>query len=209
LARDIYDKTDPFDQDRLITEAYWDFLPTSPTKMTLFILYEKRIRLYQGEITLLKEIKANGDLWDYKWSKDPSDVIAANFHAPFILYSVGDTYYFLTQFCECYGLKRDWFGRRETVSLWRKEDQPIARLITDSATGKTFAFTLPLERKDGTKAKPGYFELSAKPELVEYDPAKIKKNDFEYPYKQIRECVDILLADKKFDPEKHKPKVKK
>jgi hypothetical protein len=51
--------------------------------------------------------------------------------------------------------------------------------------------------------------MSAQPQLIEYDAAKIKKNDFEYPYKQIRECVDILLADKKIDPEKHKPKDRK
>jgi hypothetical protein len=44
---------------------------------------------------------------------------------------------------------------------------------------------------------------------VEYDPAKVKKDDFEYPYQQIRECVDVLLADKKIDPADHKPKDRK
>lgn len=191
------------------TDVYYDFYPTGVKKLLIFQLHKKTIQILQCEFTEANEKDRKWHWWDYKWAEKPIEVIDATFHTPFIVYPSGKTYYFITQFCECYGLKDNGKGGRVTELIWGKEDQPIARIITDNATGKTFAFTLPLERKDGTKAKPGYFELSPKPELIEYDPSKIQKNNFAYPYKQIRECVDVLLADKKIDPEKHKKKDKR
>ena len=95
-----------------------------------------------------------------------------------------------------YGLRPGEKCLRKTEPFWNEADQPIDRVITDTASGQTFAFTMPIQRKDGTIAKPVYFPLGNKLKTKEYDESSIKPAKVESPMKEIRQAVEVLLQEK-------------
>jgi hypothetical protein len=75
---------------------------------------------------------------------------------------------------------------------WTDEKRPIRAVITDTASGKGFAFALPA----GKEGDPVYFELAAKVQPQKFDPKTIKAVTVEEPLKTVLEYTQVLRAEK-------------
>lgn len=182
-------------------EVSSDLLPVGKSSGKLFIMTNKRMEIWSVSFTYGADDNSTELVkhysWMGKWKDKPDEVFDSTFDEPFFVMAKGDDYFFLTQYGNLYVSHKPVKGKRTTAKCWAEADQPISRMVTDLTTGKMYAFTLPLERKNGTFAKPVYFEIADKPEPVEYDPKSIKPSKAVLPVKFIREAVDVLLAEKK------------
>ena len=79
--------------------------------------------------------------------------------------------------------------------VWDGKKQPIKAFVTDAGTGKTFLFVPPA--KEGGKR--AFFELSAEPKLVEYDPKAVPLPPLDEPHRTILHHARILVALKKIE----------
>ena len=180
-------------------EAYADFFPTSPDSELLFLLRKKRCQVWTSKFTFERKpnMPANQPTrWEDQYPAEPTEVITTSFTEPFIIYVHEESYFFVTMSCKIYIARKGEKGVRKTEPFWSEADQPIDRVITDTTSGQTFAFTLPTKRKDGTIAKPVYFPLGNKLKTKEYDDSSIKPAKVESPMKEIRQAVEVLLQEK-------------
>lgn len=193
-----------WDESPRAPEVSSDVLPFGKSNAKLFILTKKRfevwsVRFIYGEDDRTNEFGKHYS-WIGIWKEQPDEVFDSTFDEPFFVMEKGNDYFFLTQYGNLYVSHKPAKGNRTTEKCWTEADQPISRMITDLTTSKMYAFTLPLERKDGTFAKPVYFEIAANLKPVEYDPKKINPSKAVAPMKVVREAVDVLIAEKKIIP---------
>lgn len=184
-----------------VYDVHADLLPLDDKRMLLFVLKKPHLEVWEGSFSFSDKFSNEHGRrfrWIGEWGRKPVEVIRADFDEPFFVAARGDDYVFVTQYGNIYVARKPVKGaKRKTEPYWVKEDQPVGRVITDLTTGKMFAFTMPLEREDGTFAKHIFFEIGDKPEAVAYDLKKVKASKAPFPLKQVRECADVLLEHKR------------
>jgi hypothetical protein len=130
------------------------------------------------------------------------DDIEVGFREDFHVLAKGEDYYFLTESGKLFlsppapALDKP----RKMVAVWEDEKRPVVAYVTDADADRTFLFCRP-EKKDG---KGVYFELSDKPDPVEYDPAAIPAAKPDDPLPAVLAYAKVLLADKKIKDAKPK-----
>jgi hypothetical protein len=198
----------------------FDYLPAGETSVDLFVLENGTVPPKDGG--KFNEIDENLEepLWTltaYRFSatwddtppkgwghfvEDRLETIEVGFHDHFQVLEQGGDYYFLTDGGRLYRApKPDKKGKpRKMECVWQDDKRPIVGLVSDADAGRSFLFCKP--EKKGEKGV--YFEASAKPEPVEYDPSKVHAATMEDPLPAILDYARILLADKKIQDAKPK-----
>lgn len=168
---------------------WYDYLPTGEAEVLLFALTDARGSFDDaggtGEVSarvvrLTPEEKETPkwtlSVWAYagaKFDKDKGfwklggwtrkEWITPRFEEPFRVAAVGDAYYFVTESGKVFRSPKGEKGKdRPLETVWDDKTRPVKAYLTDADSGKSFCFVPPA--KEGEKA--GYFELSAKPEVL-------------------------------------------
>jgi hypothetical protein len=177
-------------------KAFGDFHPLGPKAGLLFLLFKEQMEVFRGTFVYERDPKMKADeptLWESRYPKQPEEVIDCSLDESFTVFVHSKSYFFLTLSSKLYIATHNPKGNRKAIPFWDKADQPIDRIICDTNSNRSFAFTKPIKKKDGTLAKPVYFELTEKLEPKEFDPSKLRTNKLESPMKEIREAVELLL----------------
>jgi hypothetical protein len=135
----------------------FDLLPVGEREAVLFLSHKGLVRVWRG-----KAQRAESDLheWDTTWAERKADSFPAPPGEPFLAYGDKDTWFLLTPSGKLYLSRKPARGRRRTlVPFYADEGAPLRALLTDCATGRTWAFAAPVPRLAG-KRKPFYFELA-------------------------------------------------
>jgi len=147
------------------------------------------------------------------WHKDERDQWALteqikdpSFNERFHVFVQRTTYFFVTDSGKVYLSKKPEKDERKLEEVWNKRDQPIVGAITDTASGKTFLFGRK-GKADAKDAKMFYFELSEKPELVDFTADVLVHKKMPEPLETVMSYAYLLIADKKIKIEpKPEPK---
>ena len=128
------------------------------------------------------------------------------FNERFHIFVQGTAYFFVTDSGKIYLSKKPEKGERTLEEVWKKPGQPIVGAITDTASGKTFLFGRK-GKADAKDAKMFYFELSEKPELVDFTADVLVHKKMPEPLETVMSYAYLLIADKKIKIEpKPEPK---
>ncbi len=186
--------------------AFFDFLPTTPISGRMFLLEDKKCKIW----SVLGEFKAHPisplRSWRLTYSKDPLAVIDLGFTEPFTVFSHKNAYFFLTRSCRLYSAAKDADGKWKVEKLWSEPNRPIQAVITDTATNRSYAFTQAKADKDGKKARDVYFEFDSKLSPVEFDRSKLKPFQLDPPMDILRSYTQVLIDAKKIAPTPPKKK---
>src|SRR5262249_30879741 len=140
-------------------EPFGDVLPVGEATILSFLLYRQRCQVWKSRLTWKDPSEWAEPRWEDAGSPRLEEAVWGDyFHEPFMVFARGADYFFLTASGKVYATEKDSTGQRRAAPLWAKADQPVGRVITDADAGRTFCFTLPKPRPDGTTAKPVYFE---------------------------------------------------
>jgi hypothetical protein len=180
---------------KLVPDAHFDFLPTSKQSCLLFLLWKGNISVWKAEAKWSKERGFWGwHEWQLTWSKTPIEQFTPGFREWFQVYGGKDgSYYFVTQSGKFYVSSKPAKGERKAEAVWTDAKVPIKTVISDTASGKEFAFALPA----GKTGQPVYFELAGKITPIKFDPKAIKLPKVEEPLKTVLGYARFLLAEKK------------
>jgi hypothetical protein len=126
-------------------KMFVDFLPTDVERGVLFVLEETRMRVWRGQASLNNEArrKETGERWNVRWTKLRRESTAVPFSEPFQVFGDDSTWYFLTQSGLLYVSRRASGESRKVELLYGTKPLPLLCLITDTASGRTFAFAWP------------------------------------------------------------------
>lgn len=151
----------------------WDFLPVTGERYYSAYLHKMKAG---NELDIF--LQGFGDPLDFHYNdgKDPSPKdlqcnVQAGFFEPFNLYGSDKDFLFLTKSGRLHSLKRpDKKGWKPTKTrvAWDDPACPIAVVLTDVATGRTFAAGP--DRTDPKAPKMFWFELAAEPVKEVYTP---------------------------------------
>lgn len=174
-----------------------DELPVGKDRLRLFILQDRKIEVWEGSFVYPQEPDGPGwTSWKATWGERPAERIRSRFDGDFLVAARGDDYYFITEHGSVFVSHKPARGDRTMEPVWDKNEDPVTHVITDLTTGRMFAFTL-----RNARGCP-YFEIGAKEDVPDVDDKVLKPSKSPYPLKQIRDCVDTLLAGKKIAPGK-------
>jgi hypothetical protein len=177
-------------------DAFADFYPISPKAGLLFLFHKRTCQVWNGTIAYQRLPKMDPMLptkWKDSFPDKPQEIIDCPFNESFSVYSHSKSYFFLTYSHQLFIGTFSEKGHRKIVPFWDKADQPIDRIITDSNTNRSFAFTKPIKHPDGTVAKPIYFELIEQLEPKEYDPKHVRIRELDSPAKAMQAALDVLV----------------
>ena len=138
---------------------------------------------------------AKEKLWEERpWTREGS--IAVAFKEPFQALALGDDFYFVTRSGSVFRAAKPVKGTDRTLArVWDGRLRPVRAFVGDAKTGKTFLFVPPAKRG----GKRAFFELSAEPKLVEYDPKLVPLPPLAEPHRTIVHAARILVALKKIE----------
>jgi hypothetical protein len=114
---------------------------------------------------------------------------------PFQVYQDADHFFFATVSGELHALHK----RAERPRLWKvwgDSRRPLAALLTNTASGKTFAFTASCGRAR-PEAPDVYFELSGQVSPIPFDRARIPADSEQDPLSRMMGYARVLLHDRK------------
>ena len=152
---------------------HWDFLPVTGERYYSAFVHDWK----QGkELDIYLQGFGHPLVFDDNDGKDPSlkdhlMTVKAGFFEPFNLYCSEQDFLFLTKSGQLHSLRRpekDGWKPTKTRIAWDDPACPIAVVLTDVATGRTFAAGP--DRTDPKNPKMFWFELNAKPEKKVYVP---------------------------------------
>jgi hypothetical protein len=100
-------------------------------------------------------------------------------------------FYFVTKSGKIYLTKEPAKGGKRSLQLIHDEPtEPIEMIISDTDTGKHFAFC----KAPDKKSKPSYFEIEEKFKKIAYDPKSVKQPIIEEPGRRLQLAARILVA---------------
>jgi hypothetical protein len=215
-AREARDKGRPWE------EGYFDFLPGTDDTLDVLLAWRGEMRLWRGRMrpddqrrypivdwqrTIEPRTRDEEEEVDRLRKEDPSGPawapiacrpvlrLCCELREPFQTFQDADHYFLASVSGELHVLHK-LAERPRLWKVWSDPQRPIAALLTDTATGKTFAFTA--SRGDGRTAEPDvYFELSGKPKPVPYDRARVPADDDDDPLPHLIGFARVLLRDGK------------
>jgi hypothetical protein len=174
---------------RIVKGVYFDFLPTTPTTMVLFVLRKERIHVWACVVTKSEDRYRE---FDVKCVEVKDELIGVDFEEPFQVFGKEQTYYFVTQSGRLYySRKPPANGKRKAEVLWKDEKSPIRAVICDTASERTFVFTEPA-KKGGERV---YLELAEKIETKPYERVPVER--VKEPLKTVMEYAQVLVKDKR------------
>lgn len=200
-----------------VKPIFFDVVPTGRRNLLLFVLQDGRIRVWRGKAGKPPAEQLNAEM-GVRWSDLVGGPIAADFQGPFRVYVRGGHYYFLTEsgrlyvspkahdpppaatrlgvpYRRLYVSTKTGQRRQRAAPLWTDAKRPIRAVITDNASGKTFAFApAKLGAKSGV-----YFELQAKLMPVPYRLKPVKGLKDAKPLRLVLEYVHALRAERRID----------
>jgi hypothetical protein len=180
--------------DPVVEGAYVDCLPLNEKSMLLFLLWEHELRAWRAEWKNLDDREKTY----VEWSDKPVLTIATDIHEPFILYGTPSRLFIVTESGALHFCLNAEKGGRKTELLWTGDPRPIRVVISDTASGKDFAFA---PGKPGTKDQSSfYFEIAEDLDPVTYDPTKLKPAKDDETLKIVVGHSRLLIADKKIKP---------
>ena len=74
--------------------------------------------------------------------------------------------------------------------VWNDPKRPVRAFVTDADADRSFLFVGPEKAGD----RPAFFELAARPRLVEYDPKDARPEKVAGPRRAVMPYVNVLLA---------------
>jgi hypothetical protein len=184
-----------FKADPVVEGAYVDCLPLNEKSLLLFLLWEQELRAWRAEWKDLEDRKKTY----VEWSDKPVLKIATDIHEPFVLYGTPSRLFIVTESGALHLCLNAEKGGRKTEPLWTGDPRPIRVIISDTASGKDFAFA-PAPKGSAKEVSSVYFEITDDLEPVVYDAAKLKEYKPEEQLKTVVEHARLLLADKKIKP---------
>jgi hypothetical protein len=195
-------------------QGYYDWLPTGPNRVKLFVLTNVRGRIEPEDaeemilvmkVNQTEEEKNNpvwsltthtwcGAEWNTKtrewdrgtWSHD--EPITVGFHEPFQVLAKGETYYFVTSSGRVYAAPvADKGKERPMKPVWTDASRPVTVFVEDADAGRTFLFCKPAKKgEEGV-----YFELAEKADPLPYDPGAL-------PEAKAPEALQTVLRHARF-----------
>jgi hypothetical protein len=125
------------------------------------------------------------------------------FNERFHAFVQGTSYFFVTDSGRVYVAKKPETGERKIEEVWLDKKRPINGAITDTASGKTFLFGA----ASNDSPKMFYFELTEKPQPVEFERKALVDKKLLPPLDIPVAYAHVLLAEKKIKLEtKPEPK---
>jgi hypothetical protein len=187
------------DRRRPRSEIEYDYLSVGNDKVRTFLLTnfvrKERVRPRWSFTVHSYSTRWREDwsAWDWgNWFLEESIEVA--FREPFQVLGKGCDYYFVTASGRLFLARKAAKGKqRPCVPVWSDARRRIRALITDADANRTFLFVGPA-KKGG---KPAFFELSARPRLVEYDPRSAKPlKEGPERLRRVTHYARVLLAHK-------------
>ena len=171
----------------------YDLLPVSEKEGLLFLLHNKRMRVWRGTYT---GENSQPEGRNVKWTEAKAEGFAAPLDEPFQVYGDGVSWQFLTRSGSLYTSTKPNKRPRKLDLLYSSRDKPIRAILTDSGSNKTFAFVAPPKSRTGE-----YFELSAGPKAAKPYTLPDAKLDatLDEPLRSLMGYSRVLLADKKIE----------
>jgi hypothetical protein len=116
-------------------------------------------------------------------------------HEPFQAYQDADHFCFVTASGELHALAKH-AERPRLRQVWADPRRPIATVLTDTASGKTFAFT-DAPRRPMPETPAVYFEVSGKASPAPYNFGGLPPESEEDPLARLMGYARVLLQDHK------------
>src|SRR5262249_13911428 len=137
------------------------------------------------------------DRWDRnrgKWADKGrwrfEGYVEVAFQEPFQALRQGDDFFFLTRSGRLFVAPKPARGTNRTIrAVWDDPRRRVLTFLTDADSGRTFLFC-----KAARGGKPAWFELSARPRPVAYDPPELKGAPKDPALRQAFACARVLLA---------------
>lgn len=169
----------------------YDLLPVGEKEGLLFVLHQKRMRLWRGVYT---GENSQPDGRNVKWTEAKADSFAAPLDEPFQVYGDRENWQFLTSSGSLYTSRKPEKGPRKLNLLYASREKPLRAILTDSGTNKTFAFVAAPKSRTGE-----YFELSAGTKVAKPYTLPDAKLDaaLDELLRSLMSYARVLLADKK------------
>lgn len=171
--------------------VYVDFLPIAADRTLLFVLERARMKVWRGR----GEFSKANDRWEVKWSSTPIGIYDTDFLEPFVVYGDKDNWTFVTSTGRMFRLTKPDRFEQYIRRVWTKDRQRIELLISDTASGKVFAFGRVVEVGEEQPTK-GFYLGGEFEEPRYYDLSTIQPVKAEQPLKAVLEAVQVLVRDK-------------
>jgi hypothetical protein len=176
----------------------FDFLPTHADRGLLFVVYQRQLSIWEAKGVPNDRPFGPGrfSTWDVKWEEKKDLAIRGlEFSEPFQVFAQNDRWFFLTTTGKLYIIRDEKQGGPGMARWWTEDDSPISALVTDTATGKTYAFTAP---KPGVeKGRSVYFELAEPLGPKPYSVKPVDGINMVPSLKRTWELAHVLLAEGK------------
>jgi hypothetical protein len=189
-------------------DSHFDFLPDGKNRVLAFLRAKERIQVWSGRIPILRKGTHGVDLEKWlegiTWANTPQKKaddepvivvprptmeIQTEMNEPFITHRANDTFLFVSKSGKLYACP-DQGKNLKTSVVWDEPENPITTLVSDTLSGKTFAFTRSKQKK-----KDVFFELRDKISPQGYDASRIPALSASAPLRSIAGYVR-LLAEK-------------
>jgi hypothetical protein len=146
-----------------VPDRYFDFLPTGPKSLSVFVLEEKRLSVWAGTAEQSKKDPS----WETQWGRAANETIESQFCEPFVVYGRNPSYFFVTISGKVFLSAKPASGQRKMVAMAESEKLVVQAILTDTAANKIFLFA---ERAIPPRVPEAFwFELKEKIVLERYD----------------------------------------
>jgi hypothetical protein len=173
-------------------DVYCDLLPTAADTGLLFHLGDKGMRVWKGKSQKRTDPEAALPI---QWTELKGEAFAPEFLEPFQVFGDERTWFIMTESGKLWVSRRPGKGQRLFYLYWIEAESPIRALLTDTASGQTFAFTEPV--KGATEGRAVYFALADKPDPRPYQRKPVNRGNLSPALKAVLEYAQVLVADKR------------
>lgn len=175
-----------------VTGIHFDFLPTGPDEILVFILHESKMEVWHGRGAWSETKKE----WNLTWSAAAVEAFAADFQEAFQVFAKGEAYYFLTREGKLYAAQRPSAGVRQMKAIWTDAKRPIQAVLTEAENHRTFLFGGLAGEKEKA-AQPFYFDLNVVPRIEPFELPASKASKRPNALGLATQLAWVLIAQKK------------